>query len=714
MTFRASFTFSACSCTALLLAIASAQIVGCSDDAAPQLEPGAEAGVDGTSPPPPTSPPGAVNDSGSSDTGARDSGVVEGKHRVIVFVWDGLRPDSINATDTPNLDMLRKSGVDFRDNHSTYPTFTMINASAFATGAFPGKTGFYGNTVYQPGPGGKDSTGAAFDFSQPVFLEDWALLTDLDAYYSNQLLLVGTLFKAAQTAGLTTCAIGKSGAAFLQDYKRGGLILDERHAWPATLANDLFAAHYPVPKLSNVAYDGGLAMDAANGDPTASQPTVKLSTEPAAVDPTATNGSPPTLPNHYLLHAFTDVILPKYKPDLTLVWMRNPDSTEHAYGVGTAAYKAALAAQDVLLGQLVAQLTNLGMQSTTDLVVVSDHGHSNVSGPLALFPTRAIRDGGIQEVADGGYSVSGDVRLAHLMTLAGFQAFDGTGCAYSPALSGMLEDGGAVYPTQIDSTPNANDAGAVCKGAVGAKYSTPSYKVPAVLPTNAVVIAANGGSDYLYVPSHDPTTVADAVRFLQSREEIGAIFVAGRYGALAGTLPLSNVNLENTAGRHPDIVVSYAYDENAVLTGMKGIEFESMFNNRGMHGSFSPIDVHNTLIAAGPSFKMGFSDTLPTGNVDVAPTVAKTLNLTLSDAQGRVLFEALTNGGASIADYTITENTTNAPSPATGLTMKLPIDPSGGAVDGTKTQYTTQVKTKTVTRNGQSHTYFDWAKGVRQ
>ena len=33
--------------------------------------------------------------------------------------------------------------------------------------------------------------------------------------------------------------------------------------------------------------------------------------------------------------------------------------------------------------------------------------------------------------------------------------------------------------------------------------------------------------------------------------------------------------------------------------------------------SFSPIDVHNTLVAEGPDFKAGFTDTLPTGNVDV-------------------------------------------------------------------------------------------------
>ena len=76
------------------------------------------------------------------------------ERKVIVFVWDGLRPDSINPADTPNLHALREAGVEFTDNHSTYPTFTMMNAASFATGGFPGSTGYYGNTLWQPGAEG--------------------------------------------------------------------------------------------------------------------------------------------------------------------------------------------------------------------------------------------------------------------------------------------------------------------------------------------------------------------------------------------------------------------------------------------------------------------------------------------------------------------------------------------------------------------------------
>src|SRR5260370_42227924 len=84
--------------------------------------------------------------------------------KVIVFVWDGLRPDSVTMADTPNLYAMQQAGVSFSDNHSTYPTFTMMNSAAFATGSFPGTTGFYGNSLYAPGAPGARSGGSAQDF----------------------------------------------------------------------------------------------------------------------------------------------------------------------------------------------------------------------------------------------------------------------------------------------------------------------------------------------------------------------------------------------------------------------------------------------------------------------------------------------------------------------------------------------------------------------
>jgi hypothetical protein len=135
---------------------------------------------------------------------------------------------------------------------------------------------------------------------------------------------------------------------------------------------------------------------------------------------------------------------------------------------------------------------------------------------------------------------------------------------------------------------------------------------------------------------------------LQSHMQFGAIFVSDKYGEIPGTLPMSLIKTENKVrGRSPDIIVSFSFDENAVVAGHRGTGYASSINRRGDHGSFSPTDIHISLMAHGPSFKSDFFDTLPTANVDVAPTVARILNLSMPDVQGRVLEEALEGGPPS-------------------------------------------------------------------
>ncbi|HSE11021.1 MAG TPA: alkaline phosphatase family protein, partial [Rudaea sp.] len=526
-------------------------------------------------------------------------------HRVIVFVWDGMRPDSISEVDTPHLAALARHGTYFADNHSSYPTFTMMNAAAFATGAFSGKSGFYGNTVYRPGAPARTAGGNEADLNEPVFTEDYGILRQLDANQDGHLLLIGTLFQAAQKAGLSTASVGKSGPAFLQDYKNGGVMIDEKAAFPIGFAHELQAAHIALPAAAAFAYPGGaLKLGSDNGDPTF-QPAARCLADRVTPDPSDRSGSPPAAANRYLMSVYLDYILPRKHPDLSVVWLRNPDTTEHTYGVGSPNYHAALQAQDELLGRLQDKLAELGLDKSTDLIVVSDHGHSNVSGPLDLFPLRKVENGKIGDIDnEHGYSVSGEVRLAHELSMAGIRAYDGGGCLYDPVLSGIRADGSQLHP---DKPADARS----CPDYRHTRYTTPDYKLlHPFLPREAFVVASSGGSDYLYQPQHDPDRIRAAVRFLQSREEFGAIFVDDRYGDIPGTLPLSLVQLDNAEGRNPDIVVGYTFDERAVVQGMPGIEFQGVYNHisRGMHGSFSPIDVHNTLIASGPDFRENFSD----------------------------------------------------------------------------------------------------------
>jgi len=626
---------------------------------------------------------------------------------VIIVVWDGLRPDAVTAADTPNLARLRDAGVDFTDNHATYPTFTMMNGASFATGAFSEATGYYGNVLWQPSATGNDSAGKPVDFRQPVFTEDYAVLDALKAP-NKELLLVDTLFGAAQSAGMVTLTVGKNGAAYLQDTGRGGLMLDEKTVLPLGFAKELQAAGVALPPTAPNAYAAGeLALGADNGNPVEWKPVKKLK-DGVSSDPTDDSGSVFKGALDYLVKVTLDQVLAQKQPRLTVVWLRDPDSTEHGYGIGTANWHDAMRANDRLLGLITARLDALGRKDKTDLIVVSDHGHSNVSGPTELFPLRAVRNGDVAEIDPAGHSTSGLVRLADLLRRAGFTAFDGLGCTLVSA-AGIRKDGTPVYPIQTDGD------GKLC-GKEGQKYQAPPHKVPAELPPHALVVAVNGGSDYIYVPDHDPALVAKTVGFLQSRAEVGAIFVDDRYGAIPGTLPLGAIRARNAAGKNPDIILAYDHDENAVLYGTRGTEMAGMLNGgsyRGMHGSFSPHDVHNTLIASGPDFRAGFKDPLPTGNVDVAPTIARILGLPLPHAQGRPLLEALTIG-ASPGDYRVTPAVQRPAAPVTGLTIHLPTDPDGKDIAPKLNSYTFELHTKTLTLGPQTYTYYDFAKASRR
>ena len=170
---------------------------------------------------------------------------VQPARRVIVFVWDGLRADDVTSGNMPNYFALARSGVVFADHHAVYPTFTMMNSASIATGTYPGVHGFYGNVVYAPNAQGERTQRESISIFLPrrsSRTSAWSKPCGSPTRVS--LTLVSTMLQAAQAKGLTTAAIGKFGAAFIQDYKRGGIILDEDAAMPLSFAKELQKAGY--------------------------------------------------------------------------------------------------------------------------------------------------------------------------------------------------------------------------------------------------------------------------------------------------------------------------------------------------------------------------------------------------------------------------------------------------------------------------------------
>src|ERR1700709_936379 len=133
-------------------------------------------------------------------------------HNIILFVPDGLRGRIVTPQTAPTMADVRDKGVNFRNSHSLFPTFTTANASAMATGHYLGDTGDFSNTIY---------TGYAVaqgNGTVAPFLEVDPVILDVDEHFGGDFLNEETVLKMARDKGFSTAAIGKLGPTLIFDH----------------------------------------------------------------------------------------------------------------------------------------------------------------------------------------------------------------------------------------------------------------------------------------------------------------------------------------------------------------------------------------------------------------------------------------------------------------------------------------------------------------
>jgi hypothetical protein len=534
-------------------------------------------------------------------------------HNVILFVADGLRHGIVSEETAPTMYRVMHEGVAFANSHAIFPTFTTANASALVTGHYLGDTGDFSNTIYS----GKDPIGAAKGSVTP-FLEADPILGDMDQRFNGNYLNESSILALARASGFNTATIGKQGPALIMDHTDRGLtsiVIDDSTGKPAGV---------PLPTVVQDALRAtGLSLETPTRGANGVAGTMAL---PGALVANVNQQA-------YFVSAATSVVLPLFKregkPFLMVFWSRDPDGTQHNQGdsllkltpgINGPTSLAAIRNADNNLAALLSSLKSLGLNSTTDVVITSDHGFSTIS-----------KQSETSSAAKASYA---DVPPTLLPP--GFLALD-----IASALELPLYDpdhGNAlVAPGTHSLAGNA---------LIGADASSPS-----------VVVAANGGSDLVYLPGDDRMTMAPrVVKALLAQDYVSGIFVDDSLGSIPGTLPLSSINLSGKAVTPvPAIVVnfkSFHLDSPACptwLTCVAEVADTTLQQGQGMHGSFSRADTFNFTAAIGPSFKRGYIDHMPVSNADVGQTIAKLMHLPIGSGQkgrliGRSFDEALVGG----------------------------------------------------------------------
>src|SRR5438132_3701828 len=96
--------------------------------------------------------------------------------------------------------------------------------------------------------------------------------------------------------------------------------------------------------------------------------------------------------------ALTDFLWEKGIPQFSLLWLSEPDDTEHKTAPGAPEAITAIKSSDDNLARVLAALDQHQARSTTDLFVVSDHGFSTIARSIDV--RKILRDAGFDAVTE--------------------------------------------------------------------------------------------------------------------------------------------------------------------------------------------------------------------------------------------------------------------------------------------------------------------------
>ena len=245
--------------------------------------------------------------------------------RVVVVVLDGLRRDLIDEVRTPALARFARRSQSFAAHSSVFPSATRVVSASFATGCTPARHELQGNTLALM----ENGRLVYHDAGHPEFLQHKRRVT-------GRSLGVPTLAeRVAPYGGMILFSNVSPGAAYAHDPDGHGHVYHRAGSFG--------------PGRSRLAGAQALAI-----------------AQHAAGESAMTS-------------RFIDEVLVERRPPVAILWMGEPDATQHIRPLGSPEHLQVLRQADANAARVFAMVDRLRDRGEDILLIAcSDHGHQTV------------------------------------------------------------------------------------------------------------------------------------------------------------------------------------------------------------------------------------------------------------------------------------------------------------------------------------------------
>ena len=256
--------------------------------------------------------------------------------RVLIIVFDALRPEFVTPDLMPNLHAFARRGVYCTNHHSTFPTETRVNQSAVITGCYPQKHGVVANNFPLPGAAKVVKTGDDLAFETMLGTMDGPLLE-------------------TPTLGQILRQHGKAFASISAGTSGGGRLINLD-------AESLECFRFTLRR------------------PEASVPFGVQDRIAARVGAIPEYQQPAVAWNQHAVDVWLEYVEPDHSPDVSLLWLCEPDETFHWHGIGSPESLEAIRGVDTAFGTILYRKADAISDGSLQIIAMSDHGQVSLAG----------------------------------------------------------------------------------------------------------------------------------------------------------------------------------------------------------------------------------------------------------------------------------------------------------------------------------------------